>query len=299
VGESGSGKTTTALAVMGLLPTGAARVQGGSIDLEGRDLLRLPERELRRIRGDRVAMVFQDPLTGLNPTMTIGNHLLEAITEHHSQPRRVAWHRAIALLGEVGIGDPELRMRAYPHEISGGMRQRAMIAMSLAADPRVLIADEPTSALDVTIQAQILALLARIQRERALSVLLITHDLGIVSSVADDVLVMYAGCPMEMGSVDDIFYRPQHPYTRGLLRSVATTGLAHRQRLQTIRGLPPTLGGSEAGCSFRDRCPLAVEVCTSVRPTWRAIDGDHFVACHVTPSTSDSPNQAAEIIARG
>ncbi|MGA8745292.1 MAG: ABC transporter ATP-binding protein [Solirubrobacterales bacterium] len=262
VGESGSGKSVTAQTIMGLTRSHNARIEG-SIRLRDLELVDAGDAQLREVRGEEIAMVFQDPMTSFNPVYRVGSQIAEAIRAHHHDVSKAeARKRAIALLGSVGIPNPEQRVDDYPHEFSGGMRQRAMIAMALALEPDVLIADEPTTALDVTIQAQILALLGELNRTRELATILITHDLGVVADVADRVLVMYAGRVVEQGSLDDIFYDPQHPYTWGLLGSLTRIDRPRPHRLPQIRGAPPSLLAPPQGCAFRPRCPHAFDNCT-------------------------------------
>jgi peptide/nickel transport system ATP-binding protein/oligopeptide transport system ATP-binding protein len=263
VGESGSGKSVTAQSIIGLTRSPNSRIEG-SVKLNGEELLDLSERDLQRVRGARVAMVFQDPMTSLNPVYRVGDQIVEAVRAHRRASDGDARALAIEMLDSVGIPDPELRVRSYPHELSGGQRQRAMIAMALALEPEVLIADEPTTALDVTIQAQILDLLKRLNRERNLATVLITHDLGVVAEVADRVLVMYAGRVVEQGSLDDIFYDPQHPYTWGLLGSLARIDQPRTDRLPQIRGAPPSLVAIPPGCPFRPRCPHEFDRCVEL-----------------------------------
>jgi peptide/nickel transport system ATP-binding protein len=264
VGESGSGKSVTAQTIMGLTRSVNSRIEG-SIRLEGEELFEASEADLQRIRGEQIAMVFQDPMTSLNPVYRVGKQIIEAIRAHRSDvDNSAARDRAIELLGSVGMPDPDRCVDNYPHELSGGMRQRAMIAMALALEPRILIADEPTTALDVTIQAQILRLLEELNRERNLATILITHDLGVVAEVADRVLVMYAGKVVEQGTLDEIFYDPQHPYTWGLLGSLTRLDRPRPHRLPQIRGVPPSLLAPPEGCAFRPRCPHAFGRCTQV-----------------------------------
>ena len=281
VGESGCGKTLTARAVPGLLPTGASLDTRSRITFDGIELTTLPERELRAYRGARIAMVFQDPGASLNPVLRIGEQLAEAIRAHRPVPRRVARERAIALLGEVGIGDPAHRIDAWPHQLSGGMQQRAMIAIALAGEPDLLVADEPTTALDVTVQAQILELLDGLRRSRGMALLLVTHDLAIVAGRADRVLVMYAGRIVESGPTRDLFHRPRHPYTRGLLASLPVMDAAGG-RLQAIPGAVPAPERWPTGCRFHPRCPLAIDRCPVEAPSLEALGSDHAAACWVT-----------------
>ncbi|HEX2274151.1 MAG TPA: ABC transporter ATP-binding protein [Acidimicrobiales bacterium] len=281
VGESGSGKSVSALAVMGLVPVPPARFPSGRIFFDGKDLLRADEKELRHIRGNEISMIFQDPLTALNPVLSVGNQVAEVIRVHQEVGRAPAMGRAVDLLGEVGIPNPRQRAKDYPHQFSGGMRQRVMIAMALALDPKVLLADEPTTALDVTVQAQIMALLTRLQAERGTAIVLITHDLGLVAGHADRVLVMYAGRVAEVGDVEDIYYRPRHAYTLGLLSSLARLDQHRRQRLRPIAGQPPSLIHVPSGCPFHPRCPFASEMSRTHVPELVPQEGpDHLAACH-------------------
>lgn len=273
VGESGSGKSVTFLGVMGLLPK-SARISG-SATVGDTELVGASSRIMREVRGRRVAMIFQDPLSALNPTHRIGDQIVEMVQAHNKVSTKAAMSRAIELLAEVGIPQPAERARQYPHEFSGGMRQRVMIAMAIANDPEVLIADEPTTALDVTVQAQILEILQRIQSELNAAVVLITHDLGVVARVADRVQGMYAGRVVERGSVESVYDHPSHPYTRGLLQSLPTVG---RERLQPIPGAPPNMMDPPSGCAFRVRCPHAIERCADEMPSLLPV-GDVESAC--------------------
>jgi oligopeptide/dipeptide ABC transporter ATP-binding protein len=263
VGESGSGKSVTAQTIIGLTRSHNSRIEG-VVDLHGTNLVAAPESGLRKVRGERIGMVFQDPMTSFNPVYRIGKQIVEAIRAHREMGDREARELAIEMLDSVGIPNAASRVDDYPHEFSGGMRQRAMIAMTLALEPEVLIADEPTTALDVTVQAQILELLARLNRERGLATILITHDLGVVAEVADRVLVMYAGRIVEQGTLDEIFYDPQHPYTWGLLGSLTRLDEKSPERLPQIPGAPPSLLGLDGGCAFRARCPHAFDRCTQL-----------------------------------
>jgi oligopeptide/dipeptide ABC transporter ATP-binding protein len=271
VGESGSGKSVTALSIMRLIASPPGKIESGSVMFEGRDLLALPEREMRKVRGNDISMIFQEPMTSLNPVYTVGAQIVEAVRIHQKRSRSEAWARAVEMLRLVGIPSPETRAKAYPHELSGGMRQRVMIAMALACEPKLLIADEPTTALDVTIQAQVLDLLRKLQRLLGMSVVLITHDLGVVAQFADRIVVMYAGRVVEEGSVQDVFRSPKHPYTEGLLRSIPRLGTSANpntrpRRLPTIEGVVPDLRELPVGCRFQDRCPYVIEKCRVIEP---------------------------------
>jgi peptide/nickel transport system ATP-binding protein/oligopeptide transport system ATP-binding protein len=265
VGESGCGKSVTAQTLMGLTRSPNAVIEG-RIEYDGRDLVSARDTDLREIRGEEIAMVFQDPMTSLNPVYRVGDQIAEAIQAHSDVSEGEAIERAAELLRQVGIPNPDQRVRNYPHEFSGGMRQRAMIAMALALEPELLIADEPSTALDVTIQAQILRLLEQLNRDRGLSVIIITHDLGVVAEIADRVLVMYAGRVVEQGTLDEIFYDPQHPYTWGLLGSLTRLDQPPPDRLPQIYGLPPSLLAPPQGCHFRPRCPHEFNQCQKVPP---------------------------------
>ena len=286
VGESGAGKTVLALTVMGLTRAPNARISG-AVRFGGRDLLACPDAELRALRGDEVAMVFQDPLSSLHPLHRIGAQLAEAVLAHREVTRAAARQWAVELLGLVGLPDPAARADAYPHELSGGMRQRAMIAMALANDPKLLIADEPTTALDVTVQAQILELIARLREELGLAVLLITHDLGVVAETAEEIAVMYAGRVVELAPTEALFAAPEHPYSWGLLRSLPRLDLPRGETLSPIPGRPPSLINRPPGCSFHPRCPYARERHRRVDPALEPIAGDprHRVACLLESST--------------
>ena len=278
VGESGCGKSVTSLSILRLVQSPPGRIEGGEILYEGRNLLDLSERRMRAIRGNRVAMIFQEPMTSLNPVFTVGFQIMEALRLHQKMNRRQARERATEMLREVGIPSPEVRIDEYPHQMSGGMKQRVMIATALACHPALLIADEPTTALDVTIQAQILRLLKRLQRERGMAVLLITHDLGVVAENADDVCVMYASKIVEKTDVCELFERPLHPYTVGLFRSIPRLG-REGERLDVIPGNVPNPLEFPAGCKFHPRCSMAEDRCRTDEPALREIHPGHFSAC--------------------
>ena len=282
VGESGCGKSVTALSIMRLVPDPPGRIVGGSVTLEGTELLDLDEAEMRAIRGNRISMIFQEPMTSLNPVMRIGDQITEAVRLHRKLTAKEAWNKAVEMLRLVRIPEPEQRAREYPHQLSGGMRQRAMIAMALACRPALLIADEPTTALDVTIQAQILALIVELQKELGTGLILITHDLGVVAQTAQRVIVMYAGKKVEEASVEALFENPRHPYTRGLMASmpaVATFGSNSDARLVEIPGMVPSLTNLPPGCAFAPRCPLAIDRCRAEYPPLQDWGDDHFAAC--------------------
>ncbi len=282
VGESGCGKSVTALSIMRLVPDPPGRIVGGSVVLEGTDLLGLDETEMRAIRGNRISMIFQEPMTSLNPVMRIGDQITEAVRLHRAMSRKEAWNKAVDMLRLVRIPVPERRALEYPHQISGGMRQRAMIAMALACRPALLIADEPTTALDVTIQAQILALVLELQQELGMGLVLITHDLGVVAQTAQRVVVMYAGRKVEEADVETLFAHPKHPYTRGLMASipaVPSLGTQDNARLVEIPGMVPSLSRLPKGCAFAPRCELAMARCREEYPPLQAFGGDHLAAC--------------------
>jgi len=278
VGESGCGKTMTALSILRLVPP-PGRVAGGRIGFDGRDLLRLPEPAMRAVRGGEIGMVFQEPMTALNPVMTVGAQIAEAVALHGDGSRSAARARAVEMLRLVEMPAPEQRVDAYPHQLSGGMRQRVMIAIALAARPKLLIADEPTTALDVTIQAQILDLLASLQRRLGMAVLLVTHDLGVVAERADRVAIMYAGRVVESGAARQVLATPLHPYTRGLLGSIPRIGTARQRRLAAIPGVVPDLLHLPSGCRFRDRCAEAIDDCARIDPPLRDFAGGRQAAC--------------------
>ena len=282
VGESGCGKTVTAFSILGLIPDPPGRIVGGSIRFAGRELIGIPAAQMREIRGAEISMIFQDPMTSLNPSLTVGEQIGEAIVEHKGGTQRAALLRAVELLELVRVPDPQRRVHEYPHRLSGGMRQRVMIAMALACEPKVLIADEPTTALDVTIQAQILELLRQIRDRTGTAIMLITHDLGVVAEVADRVAVMYAGRKVEEAPVGELFRAPLHPYTRGLLASLPGAADDARERgpLREIPGIVPPLDALPAGCAFAPRCPDAIARCARERPLLEPL-GASTVSCFV------------------
>jgi peptide/nickel transport system ATP-binding protein len=295
VGESGSGKSVTCLTIMGLNPKKSA-ITSGEARFNGVDLITMPQKRLRDIRGNDIAMIFQDPMTSLNPVHTIGKQLVEAIQLHRDVSKRQAKLRALELLKAVGIPRAERRIDDYPHQFSGGMRQRVMIAMALVNDPDLLIADEPTTALDVTTQAQILELMNRLQREFGSAIIMITHDLGVIAEIADEVVVMYAAKVAERGTVEQLFNRPHHPYTWGLLGSLPRLD-ADTDRLVQIQGQPPSLLNPPRGCRFNPRCPYVMNVCKQQEPELRPISNEpeHLQACHLDEQTKD--REAAKLLA--
>ncbi len=280
VGESGSGKSVTAYSVMQILEK-TGKIISGSIKVDGKELVGLPEREMKNIRGNRISIIFQDPMTSLNPTYTIGHQLMEAILLHTNRNKKQAYDRALEMLKLVNVNEPEKRMKQYPFEFSGGMRQRVMIAMALACEPDILIADEPTTALDVTIQAQILELMQSLQKELGMAIIMITHDLGVVAQMCDEVIVMYAGSICEQGTADEIFYNPKHEYTKGLIRSIPTVD-NDGEKLQPISGTPIDLLNMPAGCPFAPRCENAMKICLHQRCPRMQINDDHQAACWMT-----------------
>ena len=280
VGESGSGKSVTSLAVMGLLPDNAARLRPeSSIRLEGAELTKYSERRMQDVRGDEIAMIFQEPATSLNPAFRVGDQVAEMVRRHQGLSRKQAWTRAVDALGAVGIPNPARRAKAYPHEFSGGMRQRVMIAMAISCEPRVLIADEPTTALDVTIQAQVLALLDKLRAELGMALLLITHDLGVVAQVCERAIVMYAGQIVERADVRELYRQPRHPYAEGLLASMPHVAPRARARLASIPGNPPMPWRMPAGCRFHPRCPYAADECRSGNPELLVVDAGRESRC--------------------
>jgi oligopeptide transport system ATP-binding protein len=299
VGESGCGKSVTSLSIMRLIPNPPGRIAGGQILFDGQDLLKVSEEEMRSIRGNRIAMIFQDPMTSLNPVLTVGRQITESLELHMKLSKREAQSRAAELLDMVGIPSARTRLDNYPHQFSGGMRQRVMIAMAISCNPELLIADEPTTALDVTIQAQILELINRLRDELDTAVIMITHDLGVVAGMTDRVTVMYAGKVVEEGSTKEIFANPRMPYTIGLLRSIPRLDEERGRKLTPIRGLPPSLVDLPAICPFSPRCDYAQEQCLSTAPGLRAVGNDHNAACHfdITLSTPIPEQPTADVTA--
>jgi oligopeptide/dipeptide ABC transporter ATP-binding protein len=299
VGESGCGKSVTALSILRLIPQPPGRILGGRVLLDGRDLLSLSERQMRQVRGKDIAMIFQEPMTSLNPVFSIGDQITEAVMLHQGVSRGQAWRIAEQALDDVGIADPHRRLREYPHQMSGGMRQRVMIAMALSCQPRLLIADEPTTALDVTIQAQILELLRDLQRRRNMAILLITHDLGVVAENAEVVGVMYASRIVELAGVEDLFDHPQHPYTEGLFRSVPKLGNLS-ERLATIAGTVPNPVHFPSGCKFHPRCDRMQgdATCRDVEPNLRQVCPGHWAACHHVQGYAQAPVTPVDLLHR-
>lgn len=279
VGESGCGKSVTARSIMRIIPEPPGRIKRGSILYKGTDLAKLSDRQMRKIRGREIAMIFQDPMTSLNPTIKVGEQLIEGLIRHRAISRKDARNEVLKYLEQVGIPYPAERLKQYPHQFSGGMRQRLMIAMALITQPSILIADEPTTALDVTIQAQMIELFKKIQVETGVSIIMITHDLGVVAQIADRVSVMYAGKILESGSVKHIFKNPQHPYTKGLLESIPRLDKSRNKPLVTIPGSPPDLFAPPQGCPFVDRCPYGMKVCQQYEPPVTEVNGHHAVSC--------------------
>lgn len=279
VGESGCGKSVTAQSLMRLISTPPSRIKSGAILFRGQDITRFTEKEMQQIRGSEMAMVFQDPMTSLNPTMSVGKQIVEGLIKHHKVSRERAWEWATDTLQMVGIPSPESRMKQYPHQFSGGMRQRVMIAIALSCSPKLLIADEPTTALDVTIEAQIIELMKELQKRLGTAIILITHDLGVVAEIADRVVVMYAGKVVETGTVDEIFYRPRHPYTWGLLQSMPRLDQEKSRELRPIVGTPPELIHPPLGCPFVPRCKYAMKICQQEMPDMACPTLSHRVFC--------------------
>ena len=279
VGESGSGKSVTAYSIMQILEK-TGKIVSGSIKVDGKELVGISEKEMKNVRGNKISIIFQDPMTSLNPTYTIGHQLMEAIMLHTPRNKQQAWDRAVEMLRLVNVNEPEKRMKQYPFEFSGGMRQRVMIAMALACEPDILIADEPTTALDVTIQAQILELMQSLQKELGMAIIMITHDLGVVAQMCDEVIVMYAGSICEQGTADEIFYNPKHEYTKGLMRSIPTIG-NDGEKLHPISGTPIDLLNMPAGCPFAPRCDNAMKICLRQRAERLQINDFHQAACWI------------------
>ena len=277
VGESGSGKSVTAYSIMRILVE-PGKIVGGEILFNGEDIVKYSKKQMREFRGKRVSIIFQDPMTSLNPTFTIGNQLREAILLHTDRNRAEANARALEMLQLVGVNEPEKRLKQYPHELSGGMRQRVMIAMALACEPDILIADEPTTALDVTIQAQILELMKDLQKKMGMAIIMITHDLGVIADMCDEIIVMYAGRVCERGTVDEIFYNPRHEYTKGLLRSIPTLNGGH-DKLIPIAGSPVDLTNLPKGCAFASRCDRCMKICLTEQPEEVRVNDAHFASC--------------------
>ena len=280
VGESGCGKSVTSMSILRLIPKQTGKIASGEILFEGRDLAKLSEKEMRQIRGNEIAMIFQDSMTGLNPVMTIGKQLVETITAHSKMDKKEAWARAEEMLTKVGIPSPAQRLKEFPHQLSGGMRQRVMIAMALSCNASLFIADEPTTALDVTIQAQILELMRELKEKENKSLMLITHDMGVVAEMADDVMVMYAGNTVEYADTKTLYKEPLHPYTWGLLDSMPKLSSSAKEDLKTIPGTPPDLRLTGYCCNFYNRCPYATEICKQQVPPLKEVAPGHFVACH-------------------
>ncbi len=281
VGESGSGKSISVLSILRLIPSPPGKITRGEILFEGRDLLKMDEKTLRQIRGNQIAMIFQDPMTSLNPVLTIGKQITESLQLHLGLTQKQAKHHAIELLKQVGIPDAKRRISQYPHQFSGGMRQRVMIAMGLACQPKLLIADEPTTALDVTIQAQVVALIKTLRQDRGMAVIWITHDLALLAGLADRILVMYAGQIIEQATVNQLYQNPSHPYTIGLLESLPRLDRDRQQTLPTIEGIPPDLINYPKGCPFAPRCSVAIDHCFEANPSLETIEHQHEVACWV------------------
>ncbi len=305
VGESGSGKSVTAYSIMQILAS-TGKIVSGSIKLDGQELVGAGEKVMKTVRGNKISIIFQDPMTSLNPTYTIGHQLMEAITLHTDRNKKQAWERAVEMLRLVNVNEPEKRMKQYPFEFSGGMRQRVMIAMALACEPDILIADEPTTALDVTIQAQILELMKSLQEELGMAIIMITHDLGVVAQMCDEVIVLYAGSICEQGTADEIFYNPRHEYNKGLMRSIPTADTAGK-RLQPISGTPIDLLNMPEGCPFAPRCDNAMKICLTKRCEQMRINDDHIAACWMNVKAGledgslelDDPGVPAEAAEKG
>lgn len=294
VGESGSGKSVTAMSIMRLIPEPPGKIVEGDIQFKGESILKMKDAAVRKLRGNRIAMIFQDPMTSMNPVYRVGHQIGESLRIHKGMSKKQAHARAVELLDMVGIPHPADRANDYPHQFSGGMRQRAMIAMALACDPDILIADEPTTALDVTIQAQILDLMVELQDRTGAAIIMITHDLGVVADMSNDVMVMYGGKQIEFGSSSEVFYRPSHPYTWGLLDSLPRHDIDDKGTLLPIEGQPPSLINIPSGCAFHPRCPYAKEVCASKTPELRDLGAGHLAACHFAGETGFERGQATK-----
>ena len=294
VGESGCGKSVTSMSILRLIPKQTGKIASGEILFEGRDLAKLSEKEMRQIRGNEIAMIFQEPMTSLNPVYTIGNQIVEVIRLHTDKNKADAWARAKELLELVGINEPEKRLKQYPHELSGGMRQRVMIAIALACEPKLLIADEPTTALDVTIQAQILELMQDLRKKLGMSIIMITHDLGVVASMCEKIAVMYAGHIVEYGTTDEIFYQPGHEYTKGLINSIPKLNTAEHERLVPIEGTPVDLLNPPAGCPFAPRCKNCMKICLSKMPPRTELSDTHYTYCWLQQKAAFEKGEKAE-----
>jgi oligopeptide transport system ATP-binding protein len=299
VGESGCGKSVTSQTIMRLIPNPPGRIKQGEILFDGKDLTKLSEREMEKIRGAEIAMIFQDPMTSLNPTMTVGRQITEGLMKHQKMSKEEAKKKAVEMLRLVGIPSPESRVNQYPHQFSGGMRQRAMIAIALSCAPKILIADEPTTALDVTIQAQIMELMKELQEKMNTSIILITHDLGVVADVADRVVVMYAGKVVETGTVEEIFYRPRHPYTWGLMASMPRLDQKKEQELLPIPGSPPNLIAPPKGCPFAARCKHVMKICQERMPDVTNISSNHQVSCWLEHPMAPKVEPPAQLVEGG
>ena len=292
VGESGCGKSVSALSIMRLIPSPPGKTVAGEVIFQGQDLLKLPDNRMRKVRGKEIAMVFQEPMTSLNPVLSVERQLTESLVLHLGMNKKEAKSEAVRRLDQVGIPDPDSRIKQYPHQFSGGMRQRVMIAMALSCDPKLIIADEPTTALDVTIQAQILELMKNLSAEYGVSLIIITHNLGVVARYADRVNIMYGGKIVERGSAKEIYGNPRHPYTLGLLHSVPRLDLPRKSKLDPIEGQPPDLTNLPSGCSFRDRCKYAIDQCENEAPQLESVGDAHHAACFVSETLGASAMEA-------